>query len=184
MRRRSVRGLTLTEVVVTILLVGLFIVILSDLTTRLNAANAQSDRKSQLLELLQTVTAELKNEIEGAVAVVEPSGTTGTTLELDTLPFQQTFSTASSPRLPSPPVVPAPAWGPPWLPNNPAHQVRVVYSRVDGFLQRSYDGGPAIRLAEVEDFSTSLARPGVYQFSLVVKQSAGSQRLKGVVYKP
>jgi hypothetical protein len=182
-KRLRLSGLSLAEVMVTLLLVGLVIIVLSDLTLRVGAANTQSRQHAESLELIQHGLEQIRTDFLSAFQVINPSGLNATTIDLQSMKFADTV-----PQLP-------PATGrlikpvnfgvpPSWNPLDPAHTIRVLYDVSGGELRRTVGTAAPKILTKVEDFKASRVRSNFYEVRIKVLEKTRPVELKAVVYKP
>lgn len=178
-RRRHRAGLTLVEALITVTLIGVFMVILSDLTIGLGKASVQSSQRARTLEVLQNVLDGIRRDLMLATRVVEPaSGASAGRLVLERLPREEMRPSSTSARLPEP--VPSAAR---WSAVDPAMVQTVTYQVTGGELERALTDVPPENLAQVKSLNISAREPGLYDVVLVVEEKLTDHRLKTVVHK-
>ena len=176
--RNRARGLSLLESLITMLLIGAFLVIASDLTIRFSAANSQSREVAQSLEIVNSVISQMKSDIMGAYRVNKPNALAQNTVELSVFKREETMASPTSRRLKLP--VPLAAS---WQIGAAIDLTSVKYDQSGGWIRRSY-ASAAMNMGEVKDFKASLLRPGVFEVRLTIETTGRTQDLVGLVYKP
>lgn len=184
---RKDRGLSLVETVLTLLLLGLFIVIVSDITKKIAQSQTLSRDHARSLELITVILPLIESEILAAVQVVTPTGANSTTLTLRTLPYLETEADMGSTRLtmplPSNGQVPLPADAN-WTVMDTSLLKTVLFDLQGGWLRRTYGTASPVKMGELSGFQTSLLPNQTYRISLLTRVGARDLTLTGVVFKP
>lgn len=173
-------GLTLVETLITMALVGVFLVILSDLTIGLGRASVQSSQRAQTIELMQSVLDGMRRDVMIATKIVEPAaGSSSARLVLERLPRSEISPSPTSARLPDP--VPRTYR---WSAVDPKLVQTVTYSIAgSGDLERSLSGGATESLGRVKELAIVSRDERVYEVRLVVEESLRTHTFKTVVQK-
>jgi hypothetical protein len=168
------------EVMITLALVGIFIVALSDMTLRVGAAGANSAEHGRLLTQIDSVLNKIKIDISSAYKVVAPTGVDESNLLLDTIPYNKTLPGPSGSRLLVDPYAPTV----PFDPLNPTDLVSLEYRLDSGVLQSKMGTEPSTSLGPLDEFRTSLVGTGLYEIRLVFRTDTKRHELRGVVFRP
>ena len=159
--RAKDRGLSLIEVLCTLVLVGLVLVMVSNVTRTLSTANTVSKRVSTLRETAKSAMMTLRRDIQAAAEVLDPSSDPS---RLDLVMWKTEHllpGTVPGTRLPSPPRTNASAW-----PIRHADFVEAKSYFLDsGEFKRQTEAEPAVALFEAEEFRVTLANE-VYTVTL------------------
>ncbi len=179
--RRERRGVSLIEAILAIFLVGLFMVVLSDLTSSLSRVNVSASKKETVLQILGPVFTLIRADFSQSVKVNEPSGlsTSRPTIDLTRIkPSSLVPASGFAARLPlTLPSANAYAWNP----LAPTHLEGIVYDRTGSSLRRKVGTDPAITLAEVKSLEASQLELGLFEIVIEVETGTKVEVLKCLV---
>jgi type II secretory pathway component PulJ len=172
-------GVTLLEALITLALVGLFLVVVSDLTSGLGRAQRLSDDRGKTLQALATVCGRISEDLRAASSVVEPESTSSSQLVVRRLAAPGLSSPSA--RLPFP--VPVPTYYVGWNPLDESYLETVTY-RVDAdLLTRGAGSDPAEALGPASSLLASVRSQHLYEVVLTLHEHTSEQRLKTVVFR-
>ena len=161
----SCRGFSLLEALIATLMVGFFLVVLSDLTSSLRKVSTNSEEKEASLAVREAFFTSLRTDLSSAVEVVSPSGPAdSSSCELSRLkPESLIPSSVAKSRLPL--ILPT-TGGYTWDPVAKTYCDQIVYDSSGGFLRRKSGSNAAMPLVEVQSFKCSQPQPGLFRVTI------------------
>jgi type II secretory pathway pseudopilin PulG len=175
-RRRTFRGLTLLEALLTMFLFALALAVVSKLVTGSQQLVRQSEGRSQALRTCQWALSEIRQQVEGAAKLDSPTSGTANSLVL-------TVFKEGSGRLPDRLPLWRPGRDPYWNPFDPAHLESLEFSlNADQLMKIS--GGSSLFLASSVDSFWVEALDEQLRIEIVVKGRVKESRFVSRVMKP
>jgi type II secretory pathway component PulJ len=161
----SRRGFSILEALTATFLAGIFLVVLSDLTSSLRKISTDSEEKESSLAVRDALFSSLRMDLSSAVEVVNPNGPSETsTCDLSRLkPESLIPSSLAKSRLPA--TLPT-SGGYTWNPTAKADCDQVVYDSSGGFLRRKLGTNAALPLVEVRSFRCSQPQTGLFRVTI------------------
>jgi type II secretory pathway component PulJ len=156
------RGVTLLEGLLTLFLLSLVMVVVSDLTSTLRRANGVSETRGKLIEARSLALGTIQKETLAAVTISSPASTASSKIE--TLRFlpQHVVPNPSPARL-----VPNPTgylWR--WQPKDPAHMAKVEIKLNGDKLEHTAVDGTTRTLLLAKKFQAVQPSPGLFEYTI------------------
>jgi len=178
--QRLPKGLTLLESLLTVFLVGLTLVIISDLTTSLRKSSGVSSKKARYFEAMGSVLNTIRAEIQEAVEITVPlSGNTADRLESKRFLPEHIVAGPNPARLEWP--LPSPRYG--WDPKDSAYLGTAGLSINNSMLTQTRVDGTTLPLIEARSIDFEHTASGMFkiQVEIASEDSGPDPKLNFVV---
>lgn len=175
------KGISLLETILATFLVGLFLIVLSDLTSSLSKISDQANTRESISQILGPVFTLMRADFSQAVKVNRPSGLANSSpsIELQRLkPEALVPTSAARARLPL--TLPS-ANGYAWNPAGPTYLEEVGYELVGTSLRRRVGTWAGSVLAEIQSLRASQPEQGLFEIAVEIEIGSKREVLKCLV---